>query len=361
MIRLIVTTVCCLMFASVAVADDGDASTEQAMKPYTQTVQVDNGKTIQFKMTPIPSGTFTMGSPAGEEGRLEGEGPQVKVKIEPLWMGVHEVTWDEFDRFLKRYHLEKERTEQAIPDDKQADAVSYPTPQYELGIEKLIEMGREGGFPAADMSQLCAKQYTKWLTKKTGRFYRLPTEAEWEYACRAGTDTPYYFGDDVDKLAEHAWYWDNSGDKYHKVGQKKPNPWGLYDMHGNVAEWVIDEYSVDTYAKLAKREQPVAAADAIVWPTQDWGQIVRGGSWYHDPADLRSAARIYSEAYWNEQDPQIPQSIWHPTDAFWVGFRLVRPLQEPSGEVKEKFWAPQNDYIRDIMMKLNDKQVRGLP
>ena len=102
-------------------------------------------------------------------------------------------------------------------------------------------MGKDG-FPAIAMTQHGANKFCQWLSAKTGHFYRLPTEAEWEYAARAGTTTTYFWGNDGSKLGQYAWYADNSDFKYQKVGKKKPNPWGLYDIYGNVTEWVLDQY-----------------------------------------------------------------------------------------------------------------------
>ena len=130
-------------------------------------------------------------------------------------------------------------------------------------------------------------------------------------------------------LPEYAWYFDSSDDKYQKVGQKKPNPWGLYDMHGNVAEWVLDQYTPNGYARRADKpaRNPLVATAAI------YRRVVRGGSWLDDPDKLRSAARQGSEPAWKAQDPQLPRSIWYYTDADFVGFRIVRPLRKPT--VKE--------------------------
>ena len=123
-------------------------------------------------------------------------------------------------------------------------------------------------------TQQGALRYCQWLYQKTGRFYRLPTEAEWEYACRAGTNTVYFFGDDDSKLGDYAWYYENSDDKYHKVGEKLPNPWGLYDMLGNLAEWTSDEYR-DNYYDL------VTQSNKNPWmiPQRKHSRTVKGGAY----------------------------------------------------------------------------------
>ncbi len=162
--------------------------------------------------------------------------------------------------------------------------MTRPTKPY---TDMSFGMGKEG-FPAISMTQLAAKTYCKWLSAKTGRYYRLPTEAEWEYACRAGSKTAYSFGDDPAKLGEYAWHADNSDDAYHKVGTKKPNPWGLYDMHGNVCEWTLDQFTSNFYQKCAGK----TVKGPLALPTKLYPQVVRGGSWDDDEqAKLRSAAR----------------------------------------------------------------------
>jgi formylglycine-generating enzyme required for sulfatase activity len=178
------------------------------------------------------------------------------------------------------------------------------------------------------MTQFAAKMYCKWLSAKTGRYYRLPTEAEWEYACRAGATTAYSFGDDPKDLDDYAWHDGNSDDKYHKVGRKKPNPWGLYDMHGNVAEWCLDQYVADGY-KDGKDKLSVCP---LAPSTMPYPHVVRGGSWLDGAEVLRSAARRGSNKDWKMQDPQYPQSIWYHTDAEFLGFRVVRPLRTPTAE-----------------------------
>jgi formylglycine-generating enzyme required for sulfatase activity len=259
------------------------------------------------------------------------------------------VTWEEYELWamgIDRQFREITRAP-STPYDQLADAVAMPTKPY---ADMSFGMGKHG-YPAICMTQLAAKMYCKWLSAKTGRFYRLPTEAEWEYACRAGTTTAYSFGDDPDLLEQYAWFWDNSDDKYQKVGQKKPNPWGLYDMHGNVSEWVLDQFSPDGYP------QPTAgpAKNPLVIPAKIYPRVVRGGSWMDDPDMLRSARRLGSSADWKKQDPQIPQSIWYHTDADYVGFRVLRPLRTPVADDAARY---DLDAVQEAEMK-DYIEIRG--
>jgi formylglycine-generating enzyme required for sulfatase activity len=312
----------------------GTGAEKPPFEKYTETIP---GSQISFELLPIAGGEFMMGSPAAEAGRKPDEGPQHKVKVAPFWMGKHEVTWDEFEIFVYR-EIEKQSMNASSMNNKSAaDAVSRPSPPY---LDMTFGMGKSG-FPAINMTQFAAITYCKWLTAKTGHFYRLPTEAEWEYACRAGAATAYNFGDDPAKLAEQAWYFDNSNAGTKKVGTKKPNAWGLYDMHGNVAEWTLDQYRPDFYAGFTKG----TAASPWNKPTKLYAHTLRGGSWDDDAAALRSAARQFSKPIWKQRDPQIPKSQWWFTDAPFIGFRVVRPQQQPTPGEMQKYWSePIKDY-----------------
>lgn len=287
---------------------------------------------VVIDMVPIPGGKFVIGSPAGEAQRRDDEGPQQTVEIEPFWMSRCEITWDAYDTWaegidmLRRDALGLVKT----PRDPLVDAVTKPTEPY---TDMSFSMGK-GTNPAICMTDHAARTFCKWLSAKTGRYYRLPTEAEWEYACRAGTTTAYSFGDDASRLDEYAWHAGNSDGRYHEVGQKQPNPWGLHDMHGSVAEWCLDQYVPDAYAKLTGE----AAKNPLVVPLMEYPRVVRGGGWDDEPAMLRSAAREGSSLEWKQQDPQSPQSIWYLTDALGVGFRVVRPFREPSAEERAAKW-----------------------
>jgi len=215
--------------------------------------------------------------------------------------------------------------------------------------------------PAVSMTQYGAKQYTKWLSKLTRDFYRLPSEAEWEHACRAGSTTSYCFGDDARKLADYAWYFGNSADDTHPVGLKKPNRWGLYDMHGNASEWVLDQYS-ETYDPL--RKAIAAGKQPIHWPTRLHPRTVRGGSWESDAVDCRSAARIGSSVDWHEEEAMIPPSpTWLASHVQrQIGFRIARPLNRPPIKSHGKYWDADVDELKEAVTEYssNGRSFKGL-
>jgi formylglycine-generating enzyme required for sulfatase activity len=296
----------------------------EEMKLYTETIP---GTDVKFEMVPIPGGTFVMGSPDTEPKHSADEGPQHKVTVHPYWMEKFETRWDEYQVFAFSKDLMSEsrgKTHFDIPAEgsETVDAVTRPTPPY---TDPTFGFGREG-HPVINITHHAAMEYTRWLSVKTGRTYRLPTEAEWEYACRAGTDTAFYFGSDPKQLGDYAWYLDNSGARPHEVGKKKPNAWGLYDMLGNVAEWALDEYDKDYYKRFTP-DVPVLAP-VLVPGEKKYPHVARGGSWDDEASRVRCATRLASNPDWSLQDPQMPQSIWWHTEATYVGFRVVRPLEE---------------------------------
>ncbi len=293
----------------------------QELKAYEQEIP---SAGITFRMVPIPAGSFTIGSPYSETGRDEDEGPQHKIQLSAFWMGVHEVTFAEWDAFFKNMEVPQTK---AIA----IDAVSRPTAQY---IDLTWGMGRDGKHPTNSMSQAATIMYCKWLYTQTGVFYRLPTEAEWEYACRAGSTTAFGYGSDPSTLMEHGYFKGNSGGKFHKVGQLKANRWGLYDMLGNLSEWTMDQYDPAAYDKLADNvKNPLAP------PGPRYPRVVRGGNYLSDAKESRCANRISAVSDWNKRDPQIPKSRWWLTDGMTVGFRLVRPAVQPPKDEIEKFFA----------------------
>ena len=137
----------------------------------------------------------------------------------------------------------------------------------------------------------------------------------------------------MSKLGQYAWYYDNSNEKYQKVGLKKPNPWGLHDMHGNVMEWTTDKFEAN-YFTLIQTE----ASNPFIKPERIYPRSVRGGNWDDDPENCRSAIRRSSAPEWKQQDPQLPKSIWYHTNAPWLGFRIVRPLKVPTIEEMHFYW-----------------------
>ncbi len=281
------------------------------------------GTSVSFQMALIPGGTFLMGSPEDDPYRQKNEGPQQQVTIDSFWMGVYEVGYEEFTIFHQR---ESDSDATARPEKNYAaDAVSRPTPQY---IDYTFGMGK-AGFPMVSMTQQAALRYCQWLYEKTGRFYRLPTEAEWEYACKAGSSEP-----ESAPLSERAWYFENSFEKYREPGRKQPNAWGLYDMLGNVAEWTLDLYDEKYLEKL----EGEPAVNPWVEPVKRHSRTVRGGSFDSDAAECRCSFRQKSDPAWQVRDPQIPKSRWWNTDSPFVGFRLISPLRQPDAEEVAAFF-----------------------
>ncbi len=315
------------------------------MVPYTDKIP---GTDVTFEMLPIPGGTFSMGSPADEEGREDVEGPQFIVTVEPFWMAKTEVTWAQYKAYMKMYSLLKQfesNQVRRVTDANRIDAVTAPTALYDPSF--TYEFGEDPQLPAVTMTQFAAKQYTKWLSGLTGEQYRLPSEAEWEYACRAGAKTAYSFGDDPAGLDDYAWHAGNSEYEPRLVAQKKPNAWGLYDMHGNVWEWVLDEYLEDGYQRFAGKK--LKAADAVAWPTKAYPRVVKGGSWDDEADRCRCAAKMGSDdPEWSTEDPNLPLSPWwfttDPSRA--VGFRFIRPLNERPKAEMAKYWEPDVEAIK---------------
>jgi len=358
-------------FASVAVAETPGLVAEKPasgrfvktdkgyMIPYEARLP---GSDVKYSMVPIPGGQFKIGSPESEKGHKTDESPQVTIQIEPFWMSAKEVSWAEYKQFMALHDIFKSfetRRERKITDDNRADAITAPSNLYDPSF--TFQSGSHPQQPALSMSQFAAKQYCKWLSLVEGQFFRLPSEAEWEYACRAGATTAYSFGDDPSQLGEYAWYSKNSDEKTHLVGKKKPNAWGLYDMHGNVAEWVLDAHTEKGYAAL--QGDVVAGKDAIQWPTKLYPRVVRGGSFESGPNYCRSAARYPShDDEWRSEDPNIPLSPWWFTSDFalGVGLRMVRPLDPPAERKdRETFWKPDLERILEDVNFRIEQEGRG--
>jgi formylglycine-generating enzyme required for sulfatase activity len=334
----------------------GGPGSEAEMKDYEEVAPRANQ--AKYKMIALKGGDFLMGSPEGEhENRTDDEGPQKKVLVEPFWIGQTEIPWALYKPFYENgvarnkdgsliaADREKEVTvrgkqrKKAVKDalvrgdtGNIVDVVSQPTPQYH-DMFGSGEHASELNYPAMCTTHHAASKFCQWLSAQTGHFYRLPTEAEWEYACRAGTTTAFHFGDDMAKMDDYAWHGDNSEFTYYPVGTKKANPWGLHDMHGNVAEWVLDGFS-EGYRNTIK--------DGAVNPWNisltRYPRIVKGGSWDQNPDECRSAARMQSVNDWKDTDPQVPKSIWYHTDGQFIGFRIVRPLKAPTAEEMHVYW-----------------------
>ncbi len=292
------------------------------------------GTAASISMIAVPGGEFTIGSPEDEPFRKDNEGPQRRVRISPFFMGEVEVTWDQFWAFYSET-MSEGRTPPAViyannsRDD--IDAVSGPTPPFGLPDQGW----GMGSRPAITMTHYSAQTFCQWLSLKTGKKYRLPTEAEWEYAARGGTQTPYFFEGNPRKLSNegflkdifkpdttgidsHVIYVNNSDNRSQEPSETRPNPFGLKNMLGNVMEYCEDWYAEDSYESITDGELDPKG------PSEGTEHVVRGGHYNSDAADLRSAARSHTEHDdWLKTDPQNPKSIWWYSDVKGIGFRVV--------------------------------------
>ncbi len=224
---------------------------------------------VEIDMIPIPPGSIV----------VEGEkGPQ-KVEVGPIWVSRTEIPWDLFDV----YAFESEDGGDG------EDAILRPSRPYGAPDRGFGHRG----YAAISMTALVAEEFAQWLSMRTGKNYRIPTEDEWEYACRAGREEPIA----EDELDDHAWYWDNAFDETHLIGELAPNAFGLYDMLGNAAEWCIGT---------------------------DGEPLACGGSFMDKAGDVGCSARKTPSAKWQETDPQIPKSKFWLTDGPFMGFRVIR-------------------------------------
>lgn len=286
---------------------------------YTQNI---DGTELSLDMVPVPGGEFIMGNNDGEQD----ESPEVRVKVSPFWMSTYEVTWDLFEPFMfKEFEIIKSIGNH-VPAD--VDAVTRPTKPY---VDMSFNMGKTRK-PAIAMTHYAAIQYCKWLYVRTGVFYRLPTEAEWEFAAKEG-----YKDIDLSNLEDYAWFDDNSDGEYQEVGQKIPNKFGIYDMLGNISEWVYDEYDPEFY----KKHVDEIAVDPVNEANKLYPNSVRGGNFMSFDDELSPTTREYSEPAWKDLDPQIPKSDWWLTSAPFVGIRLVRPLNPPSKEEIDRYFEKE--------------------
>ncbi|QFU77307.1 formylglycine-generating enzyme family protein [Halioglobus maricola] len=310
----------------LALALVGLANTPAGAEEFTAFVQPIPDSEQDISMVAVTGGSFVMGSPESETGRQDWEGPQHRVTVGDFFIGKYEINWQQYELFVYRDEDSfNSLVDPATLAGLAIDGVTGATSPY---VEMSFGMGKEG-FPAVNVTHYAALQYARWLSAKTGRFYRLPTEAEWEYACRAGTSTAMSFGSDAaDKYAVTT---DNSEEKYARTGSRDANPWGIHDMHGNVAEWTMDQFDPAFYATSP-------GGNPYNRPTELYPRVARGGSWAQPLEHARCAARLPSAANWKERDPQIPKSRWWLTNAPFVGFRLVSPRVQPPAAEIQRYW-----------------------
>lgn len=303
------------------------------VRTFSDYVEQIPGTPLSFRMVAIPGGSFRMGSTEKESFHQADEAPVRQVSLRPFFMAEVEVTWDLYWAFYSHTMSEGRtlpETVYANNSNPEVDAISGPTPPF-----GSPEQGWGGSNrPAITMTHYAAETFCQWLSKKTGKKYRLPTEAEWEYAARGGTETPYFFSGDpkdfsdrgfwrkffeakTDSIRSFVIYEKNSNNRTQTAASVKANPFGLKNMLGNVMEYCADKYDAEAYKKSGD-----TVSNPLVTEGDEW--VVRGGNYTSDAADVRSAARSHTQhEAWLKTDPQQPKSIWWYSDIRGIGFRVV--------------------------------------
>jgi formylglycine-generating enzyme required for sulfatase activity len=249
-----------------------------------QTLTLDLGNQVTLPLLPIPAGSFLMGSPADDKDRGQDELTHPVTITKPFYLGATPVTVAQYAQF------------------EAASGRRRVLPSFEEAADH----------PVVNVSWLDAHAFCTWLAARSGQLVTLPTEAQWEYACRAGTTTRFSFGTRPIDLLHYGWFVDNSAGATHPVATRKPNPWGLYDMHGNAWEWCSDWYH---------RNFPARKKDPAGSPTGSL-RVLRGGGWYSSALYCRSAMRFW-------RDPAIRN--------VYFGFRIaVAPPPEPANAAPQQ-------------------------
>jgi formylglycine-generating enzyme required for sulfatase activity/nitrate/TMAO reductase-like tetraheme cytochrome c subunit len=310
---------------------------------FTSYIEKVPGTAISISMKAIPGGTFKMGSPESESFHAEDEGPIRNVTVSPFYMSEFETTWKQYWCFFENTMSEGRIPPSVVYDrntNPDVDAFSGPTPPY----GKPDQGWGTGNRPAITMTPYAAEIYCLWLSKKTGKKYRLPTEAEWEYAARAGTETPYFFSGNptaysdkgfwrnffdasTDTISNYVIYKNNTKNRTQEPSAVKANPFGLKNMLGNVMEFCADKYNPEAYSKTSTEVKDPLETNGDEY-------VIRGGNYASDAANLRSASRSHTmNEDWLKTDPQQPKSLWWYSDFRGIGFRIVC---EPANNISDK-------------------------
>jgi sulfatase modifying factor 1 len=309
----------------------------EKLETFTETIP---HTVVSIKMVAVPGGTFKMGSTDDEQLHKPDEGPVKEVSVSSFFIAETEVTWDQYLSFYKATAREGRSTDtEGARTSANVDAITGPTPPYGQPDQNW-GMGTR---PAITMTYYAAETFCKWLSQETGKNYRLPTEAEWEYAARGGTKTPYFFegnpkdflekgflgrifGGKNENINKFVIYKGNSLGKTHLPEDVESNPLGIKNLLGNAAEYCSDWYAADAYANLSDGTKDPKG------PLSGEERVVRGGTFRSDAGGVRCASRDHTQTEaWLKTDPQMPKSIWWLSDCNYVSFRVVCDFDEKTG------------------------------